>query len=46
MQIKKNVYFQASFISFLIIIMLLSYHPVMPGAQESAPHVGIITIKD
>ena len=46
MQNKKNVYFQASFISFLVIIMLLSYHPVMPGAQESAPHVGIITIKD
>jgi len=46
MQIIKNISFQAPVISFIIIIMLLCYHPVMPGAQESAPHVGIITIKD
>ena len=45
MQIKKNVYFQAAFISFFS-IMLMCSHPVMPGAQEAAPHVGIITIKD
>jgi plastocyanin len=46
MQIKKNISFQASFISFIIITMLLCYHPAMLSAQESAPHVVIITIKD
>ena len=46
MQIIKNISFQAPVICFIIIIMLLCYHPVMSGAQESALHVGIITIKD
>ena len=46
MQIIKNISIPAPVISFIIIIMLLCSHPVMPGAQESAPHVGIITIKD
>jgi len=46
MQIIKNISFPAPVISFIVIIMLLCSHPVMPGAQESAPHVGVITIKD
>jgi plastocyanin len=46
MQIIKNISFQPPCISIIIIIMLLCHHPVMLGAQESTPHVGIITIKD
>ena len=46
MQIIKNISFPAPVICFIISIMLLCYHPVMSGAQESALHVGIITIKD
>ena len=46
MQIIKNISFPAPVISFIVIIMLLCSHPVMPGAQESALHIGVITIKD
>ena len=46
MRINRSVYVQASITSVLIIIMIMCYYPAMLGAQESAPHVGIITIKD
>jgi plastocyanin len=46
MQIINKNYFRTPFIVLIISIMLLCYHSAIAYAQESAPHVGIITIKD